>query len=164
MFCPDRRVLLAGQHKVYISAWLHWKALRSLPARKLAVLSTFLLCHLRVFKNEWHPGSLYLWREPCSSRENLVRAGVSKGCLDASWNHLQEAHAYQGTAEPVQHVDPLFTFSFWAGLANFCLIIFNWSCVIFLLTALPLHSAWAMHKLYYLQVVFSFLCLRIMAT
>lgn len=150
MFCPVCRVLLAGQHKVYISAWLHWKALRSLPARKLAVLSTFLLRHLWVFKNEWHPGSLYLWREPRSSRENLVCAGVSKGCLDASWNHLQEAHAYQGIVEPVQCFAPLFIFGFWAGLVNFCLIIFKWWCFIFLLTAPPLHSIWAMHKLYYL--------------
>lgn len=88
VLCPFCRILFAGQYKVYISVWLHWKTIWPLPAWKLTILPTFLLCHLWVFKNEWYPGSLYLWRKPCSSREDLVCAGVPQGCLDSNCNHL----------------------------------------------------------------------------
>lgn len=70
------------------------------------------------------------------------------------------------TKVPWNQHSPLFICSYWTGLMNFCLIIFNWWWVIFLLFKLTVSHPHAVpsHAQFYPSVLSSFLCLRIMAT
>lgn len=101
LFC---RLLLASEYKVYITTWVHWPFVQHYFARKFTVLSAVLLCLIWLFQNDWCPGCLHLWREPCGTRENLVCLGNSQRSLDASGDQLQKAHAGQGNDQQFLYV------------------------------------------------------------